>query len=753
MNLPCGDLNPQSNRYQSRGSRYAQITLVLMAMTTPFVIFGAVGALKSTSNDPRQWLPRTFAETSKYDWFQQHFGADEIAVVSWPGCTLDDSRVPRLARALEESPFFDRALTGPRVLSELMESPLRLKRAAALQRLRGILVGPNGQTTCLVLMTSAAGRADRSEAVREIERSAAANCGLATSELRLAGPTVDAAAIDAESRHLLFQLAGFSALFSFLVASLRLRSIRLAVMILIAAMYSTGLALAILYFSGNTMNLLMTMLPPLIYVLSISSAVHLVNYYRDATSDVSSTNALATAVAHGWFPCVLAAVTTAIGLGSLVMSKIDPIRSFGIFSAIGVVLSVAVLFLFLPAALHMFPPKSRSTKRDRSGGRHLSQAIISAISRHHILVMFSCLALMAFCGWGLPHIKSTVKLQDRFLPGSDAIADYEWLEQQIGPMVPLEVVIHFDKDGPHNFLRRILIVAAVQSEIQSLDEPVATMSAANLSPRIPKGFRIGQLIERELMSRRLRENRLKERLIEENYLAETDNEQLWRITVRARAIGELDYGHFAETLRQQIDPLLQKHGIRGTYTGFIPLIYKAQRQLLQDLVRSFLTAFAVIAVVLFFVLRSLSAALLAMVPNLFPAVVVFGGMEWIHIPLQIGSVMTASAALGIAVDDTVHFLTWFRRGLDTGLSRRAALQDAFGRCAGAMAHTTLICSSGLLVFSFSSFVPILHFSWLMVLLLLAALIGDLVLLPAILSGPLGRCFERKKRSSATADGV
>jgi predicted RND superfamily exporter protein len=61
-----------------------------------------------------------------------------------------------------------------------------------------------------------------------------------------------------------------------------------------------------------------------------------------------------------------------------------------------------------------------------------------------------------------------------------------------------------------------------------------------------------------------------------------------------------------------------------------------------------------------------------------------------------------------------------------------------------MVHTTLICSSGLLVFFASSFVPILHFAWLMVLLLLSALLGDLVLLPAILAGPLGRCFERRK---------
>jgi predicted RND superfamily exporter protein len=719
-----------------------------MAVAIPFVIYGAVSALRSTSNDPRQWLPRTFAETSKYDWFQQHFGSDEIAVVSWPGCTLDDPRVTRLAKSLEESDLFDRALTGPRVLRELMQRPGGLSRTAALRRLRGILVEPGGETTCLIVATSALGRADRIQAVREIERSAAADCGLSTSQLRLAGPTVDAAAIDAESRRLLFQLAGFSALVSFLVASLRLRSIRLAIMILVVAVYSTGLSLAILYFSGSKMNLLMTMLPPLIYVLSISSAVHLANYYRDAISDGSSTSALATAVSHGWLPCLLAAATTAIGLASLVMSKIDPIREFGIFSAVGVIVSLGVLFLLLPSALYLFPPPRQTTSGQSSQGTRLGKFIIGVIGRHYLLVMFSCLALMGFCGWGLPHIKSTVRLQDRFLSGSDAIADYVWLEQHIGPMVPLEVVVHFDKGDPRDTLERIQLVAAMQSKIHSLDEPVTTMSAVNLSPPLPRVSGVRNVIERSVLNR----PRTQQRLIDAKFLAETDDEQLWRITVRANAIGDLDYGQFAETLRQRVDPLLQQHGVRGTYTGVIPLIYKAQRQLLHDLFRSFLAAFAVIAVVLVFVLRSLTAALLAMLPNLFPAVVVFGSLQWIDIPVQIGSVMTASAALGIAVDDTVHFLTWFRRGLDTGLSRTAALGDAFGRCAGAMAHTTLICSSGLLVFAASSFVPILHFAWLMVFLLLSALIGDLVLLPAILAGPLGRCFESAKRSSAAVVG-
>lgn len=739
-----------SRKFIAHPSRYAIAIILFALFSSPVIFYGARKALQSTSNDPRQWLPKSFAETDTYDWFQSKFGTDEIAVVSWPGCDLDDPRVEQLSQALLSTDYFDRVRTGQNAIEELMSPPQSFSRSAAISRLRRILIGPEDDTTCLVLTTSLIGQSDRSAAVSEIEQQALRVCNLPASELKLAGPTVDAAMIDAESRKLLFGLAGLSGLISFLVAALRMRSVRLAVSVLVVAVYSTAVSLAILYFSGGKMNLLMTMLPPLIYVLTISSAVHLANYYRDAMRDRSSAVPPAIeAIMHGWVPCSLAAITTGIGLVSLVLSKIEPIQSFGFFSALGVVVSVVVLFLLLPSALYLFPPKpepEQDLHDDDRPNRHAK--IFDVILNHPFFFAAGCLTLMLVCAWRIPSIESTVKLQDRFLPSSDAIADYRWLEERIGPMVPLEVVIHFDKDDPRDRVEQIKFVASVQGMIQSLDEPVATMSAFNLCPKLPGGHRVRDIVERKVINGQ----QTQQRLIETRYLSESDDQDLWRISVRANAIGDLDYGLFVEQIRQAVAPLLEGQNVHGTFTGVIPLIYKAQRQLLLDLFRSFLVAFAVIAVVLLFVLRSVAATSVAMFPNIFPAVVVFGGIQWLDIPVQIGSVMTASAALGIAVDDTVHLLTWFRRGLDDGLPRRLAIETALARCSGAMIHTTLICSCGLSVFALSTFVPILHFAWLMVFLLGSALLGDLVLLPAILVGPPGRSFDAKP-ADACADSV
>lgn len=166
-----------------------------------------------------------------------------------------------------------------------------------------------------------------------------------------------------------------------------------------------------------------------------------------------------------------------------------------------------------------------------------------------------------------------------------------------------------------------------------------------------------------------------------------------------------------------------------------------------------MAAFAAVTVVTVIVLRSVPAGLLVMVPNLFPTAVIFGLMGWLRIPIDIGSVMTASIALGIAVVDTLHFLTWFRRDVSTGHGVKDAVQRAYSHCATPMLQTSLICGVGMLVFAFSSFAPATRFAWMVFILLTAALLGDLVILPAVLAGPLGKVFLKRDRGIGDQSSV
>jgi hypothetical protein len=223
------------------------------------------------------------------------------------------------------------------------------------------------------------------------------------------------------------------------------------------------------------------------------------------------------------------------------------------------------------------------------------------------------------------------------------------------------------------------------------------------------------------------------------------------------------------TLDGQIPIELNSGPLEIVYTGIVPVVYKAQRTLLVSLVESIAMAFVLIAGVMILLLIpgnlpgalfrpkllacGVVAGLIAMVPNLFPVVIVFGLMGHASILVDIGTMMTASVALGVAVDDTIHFLTWFRQHLDRGLSRLEAVIETYRRVGPAMLQTTVVGGLGLFVFSLSTFTPTQRFGTLMLVMLVTALLGDLILLPALLAGPLGRWFRPRLPQPVDAPSV
>ena len=225
----------------------------------------------------------------------------------------------------------------------------------------------------------------------------------------------------------------------------------------------------------------------------------------------------------------------------------------------------------------------------------------------------------------------------------------------------------------------------------------------------------------------------------------------------------------AKEKRVEHDPNVN---VSAMYTGIVPIVYKAQRSLLKSLIESIGLAFVMISVVMMLLLRprgrptagtllNFRGGMISMLPNMFPVVVVFGFMGHMNryaggtidaFLVDIGSMMTASVAMGVAVDDTIHFLNWYRGALDQGYDRKSAIKVAYDRVATAMTQTTLIGGFGLSAFALSTFTPTQRFGVLMLILLGMALVGDLILLPALIAGPLGKYFG-KERPGANPNGL
>jgi hypothetical protein len=207
-----------------------------------------------------------------------------------------------------------------------------------------------------------------------------------------------------------------------------------------------------------------------------------------------------------------------------------------------------------------------------------------------------------------------------------------------------------------------------------------------------------------------------------------------------------------DTVRQRVEPVLAAQrgrgaGISVTFTGMVPLIERAQQSLLQGLVIGLVTDLILIVVAIVVLMRHWSVGLVLLVTAVFPTLIVLGLMGWLDIALDIGTVLAPSVALGVTVDDVMHFVLWFRRGLAQGLDRPQSVRLAYRGCARAMYQSWGVIGLGLSVFALSDFTPTRRFGLLMVLLLSVALVVNMVLLPALLAGPLGGFFGRSVNAS------
>ena len=261
----------------------------------------------------------------------------------------------------------------------------------------------------------------------------------------MAGSTVDGVAIDeiSEESVVVLNIASFA--ICIILMWLFLRSIQLAVMVFITALISEQLGFALVYYNGSRMDSVLMMMGVLVYVLTISAAVHLVNYYRDAIHTHGLKGAPVLAVEHARLPCALAAGTTALGLGSLCISQIVPISKFGIFSASAVMCAFAVLFMLLPAALQQWPIRSWSAYAPSAGSPLANggqweesrrwKPLLAVVDRGHWLIVSLATVGLIVAAIGVPKIHTSVGLHDLFRSDVKIIRDYDWLETHVGPLV------------------------------------------------------------------------------------------------------------------------------------------------------------------------------------------------------------------------------------------------------------------------------------------------------------------------------
>ena len=711
--------------------------------------------------------------------------------------------VDQLEAWIHQQPEFDLALVWPgmhanpselrdlRKMFRAMQVPASAEKPAGQSCIDETFFIP-GSLAALSVTLSEAGVADRPEMMAAI-RNAAGQVGIDSDALHLGGRPVVGAELNRAVEHSGWNEkypvwdfphrspALFSAVICVVMALFMLRSLRLAVLVQVVAFVTVIAAVSLVPVTGGSMNMVLVVMPTLLAVLTTSAAIHLSNYWKHAESRDPATSVIQ-AAATAWLPCALASGTTAIGLASLMASNLVPVRDFGVYSAIGCIISFLAVLYLLPSLMlywRRVPPRADQldTHHWNTLGRYLA--------RGRWPVIMLCVVATVVCGWGLYRFRTETKVIRYFPEVSRLYQDYVYLEDNLSGIVSVDTIVRFDTESQREsqqdggkpnengltFLERARKVMALQQDIRKHPEISGTLSLASfldLREKTPPGLtffqrrqwaasrrQIGEKIRKELTSSGEESGNIASFLSlpnKANDFRTADGarlngagDELWRISAQAAILSDVDL----EDLTHELNEIARRHteslpgaGSGHVVTGLIPVFLRTQQAVLESLIRSFGMAFVLIAIVMMVLLRSLWAGLVTMLPNLMPVIVVFGILSWAELRVDIGTMITASVALGIAVDGTLHLLTWFQNLLREGKSIPDAVAGALQRCGPAMWQTSVCIGLGMLALVPAELLLISRFGWMLAALIFAALFADIVFLPALLAGPLGRLIQR-----------
>ena len=626
-----------------------------------------------------------------------------------------------------------------------------------------------GTPAAAVLTLTEAGVADYASALADLKERAT-QAGLSASELILGGSPVAAVTLNAAMKQSNWNPDApwwnpirrspmlMSMVVSLLLALILLRNVRLTLFVLSATLLATLAAVAVVPATGAQMNMVLVVMPTLLMVLALSAAIHLAGYHRRAALAGAADPAVAAVNAAFW-PCVLAAVTTALGLASLASSPLEPVRDFGIYAAIGCLIVLPAVLWFLPALLQLWPVMPRPERRVAT--RSWRRLALWLVRYRQGVLAVSLIAFLLGIG-GLSRFHTETKAIRYFPADAPIVQDYHFLEDRLTGVVPVEALIVFDDAARKrlNFAERMERVRAVTAALRTNAEVTGAISLADFFPIDAPPKADATRFAKATYARRMAETQ--RRLIAEpgsagaffaiakqaaptrggKPLADAGDE-LWRVTAHTTVLSDVDY---AVTL-PELDRLTRTAAgpyARQVITGAMPLFLRTQHAVLDSLIVSFAAAFVLIAAVMAVLLRSVTAGLIAMLPNLLPVVVVFGAISWGGLAVDIGTMITASVALGVAVDGTLHLCEAFRASASRpGVSRRRAVTESLVTCGPSLWQTSLVVGCGLSMLTAADLLLVNRFGWLMASLVGVALLGDVLLLPALLAGPLGRLLQRQ----------
>ncbi len=540
-------------------------------------------------------------------------------------------------------------------------------------------------------------------------------------------------------------MARFTGLALFTIAVLlalvfrRFGAVVLPLLVSSLAMVCTMSAMAII---GIPLTTVTQIMPSFLLAIGVGSAVHILSIYYQATSrGESREDSIAFALEHSGLAVVMTSLTTAGGMLSFTTASLTHLSDLGIITPIGILIALVFSLVLLPALIAFMPIKGGIVAENEiSGTRRILMRIGDYATRHAVVVLAVWSVILGVSVMGALRLEVSHDSIAWFPEDDPLRIAMETLNDRLNGTMFIEAVVSTGEENKiqsPELLRRIeefesfakglstesvyvgktiSITDVIQETHQALNENREEFYAIPEDP---------QLVAQELLLFESGGSDDLEKLVDSQFSQA-------RITLKIPFADGVEYAPFMAQLEKGAERILGDE-VEIVFTGEARMMAAIVGTLIFNLIKTYALAFAIITPLMMLLLGSFRLGLVSMIPNLAPLVITLGIMGWFEIPLEVFTLLIGSIALGLAVDDTVHFMHNFRRYFERDGDVGRATRDTLSTTGQALLFTSIILSSGFFIYTLATMTNLFYFGLLTGITILFAFLADLVLAPALMS--------------------
>ena len=506
----------------------------------------------------------------------------------------------------------------------------------------------------------------------------------------------------------------------------------------------------------------------ILLIITMSMTIHLAVRYRELTAknlNLEKKEIVAETIHYMFIPCVYTSLTTIVAFISLVVSGIRPVIDFGYMMTVGISSAFIITFIVFPTILMILPNENITEKNDIT--KNITNKFANFSIKNYGKIIASAFLILIISVFGISKIKVENRFIDYFHEDTEIHQGMLEIDKKLGGTTPFDIIIdkpiNYDDDFEDNDdfeideLSELLgdneeeikgywlsnpkfkEIVKIHDYLDSQPETGKVLSLATLY-KLAIGLNDDEPLS-DLQIGAIKSSLSEEvrKVLLDPYLSQDETQT--RITLRIIDSDEnLNRKEFIERVENFLSEEMQYPQERFNTTNMLVLYNNMLQSLFSSQIQTIGFVFISIMFMFTILFRSFYLAILAIVPNILPATLVLGFMGLKSIPLDLMTITIAAISVGIAVDNTIHYIIRFKREFSQNKNYSESIKICHGSIGKAMYYTSSIIIIGFSILSLSNFIPTIYFGLLTGLAMLAALLASLTLLPALLMifKPLGK---------------